>query len=209
MQKEVTYQTVNTYDTLNELTKDTKNVWLVLHGIGYLSRFFIQLFKELNPTENYIIAPQAPSKYYKGENYRKVGASWLTKENTTIDTQNILRYIDTIIEEENISDGKKLIVLGYSQGVSIASRWVSSRKILASHLIFVSGGFPKELHHEDFDFLTPQTKVSHILGESDPYFEKEKVEAEKIRVKQIIPQIIFKTHPGGHELNIQSILDLI
>ena len=81
----------------------------------------------------------------------------------------------------------------------------SSRKIHCDTLAIISGGFPRELHQEDFTFLANKTKVVHILGEQDPLFEVAKVEAEKIRVKQILPQIEFKTHPGGHELNVKSL----
>ncbi len=209
MQKEVVYQSVNTYDTLNELTNKTKNVWLVFHGIGYLSRYFIRLFESLNKDDNYFIAPQAPSKYYKGEDYRRVGASWLTKENTYGETKNVLRYIDAVIAEEKIPNHVSFIILGYSQGVSIASRWIASRNIDCDALLMVSGGFPKELHSDDFTFLSAKTKIVHILGEKDPYFEIEKVEAEKKRVQQILPQIEFLMHQGGHELDIATVKHLI
>ncbi|MEW7291898.1 alpha/beta hydrolase [Aquimarina sp. 2304DJ70-9] len=204
-EKKVSYQASNSYSTLNHLTENTKNVWLIFHGIGYLSRYFIRLFESLNPEENYFIAPQAPSKYYKGEDYRRVGSSWLTKENTKTETENVLNYIDATIKAEKIPNNTRFIVLGYSQGVSIASRWVASRKINCKDFIMISGGFPKELHKEDFTFLTDTTKITHIVGEKDPYFEIDKVEAEKIRVQQILPQIEFRTHPGGHELDIKSL----
>ena len=87
--KQVTYQSINTYETLNDLTLKTKNIWIVLHGIGYLSRYFIDFFDGLPKEENYIIAPQAPSKYYLKNEYRYVGASWLTKENTVVETKNV------------------------------------------------------------------------------------------------------------------------
>lgn len=208
MQKEVSYQSKNTYDTLNELTSDTKTVWLVFHGIGYLSRYFIRFFQNLDPVENYIIAPQAPSKYYKNNEYNRVGTSWLTKENTKTETENVLRYVDAVITEERLPKNSRLCVLGYSQGVSIASRWISSRKINCDAFLLISGGFPTELCKEDFTFLTEKTKITHILGENDPYFEKSNVVKEKIRVKEILPQITFKTHPGGHELDIKTIKDI-
>lgn len=207
-EKEISYSATNSYSTLNSLQPNTKTVWLVFHGIGYLSRYFIRLFDSLNKEDNYFIAPQAPSKYYKGDNYKKVGSSWLTKENTIAETKNILRYIDAIISEEKIPEHTRLVVLGYSQGVSIASRWVASRKINCDALVMISGGFPKELSKKDFSFLPNTTKITHILGEKDPYFEIEKVEAEKIRVQQILPQINFKTHHGGHELDIKSLTDI-
>ena len=71
----VSYETTNSYSTLNTLNDETENIWIVFHGIGYLSRYFIRLFQQLDCHKNYIIAPQAPSKYYKGEDYRKVGSS--------------------------------------------------------------------------------------------------------------------------------------
>lgn len=208
MQKEVIYTTTNTYDTLNELTDQTKTVWLVFHGIGYLSRYFIRLFQSLDPEENYIIAPQAPSKYYKNNEYKQVGSSWLTKENTQTETKNVLNYVDAVIASEKLPSTTRFIVLGYSQGVSIASRWLARRAIQPDAFVMVSGGFPRELQKEDFTYLSKTTKVTHIIGENDPYFEAAKVKAEKIRVQGILPQIEFRTHAGGHELNIDSLKNI-
>lgn len=81
-EKQVSYNITNSYCTLNERTSKTKNVWIVFHGIGYLSKYFLKYFKGLDPEENYIIAPQAASKYYLNGKYTHVGASWFTKDNT-------------------------------------------------------------------------------------------------------------------------------
>ena len=78
--KEISYQSTNSYSILNRLTQDTKNIWFVCHGMGYLSKFFIQYFKDLDPKDNYIIAPQAQSKYYIPPKFKYVGSSWLTKD---------------------------------------------------------------------------------------------------------------------------------
>ncbi len=67
------FQTTNPYGTLNAPNPKTKNVWVVFHGIGYLSRYFLRYFDGLPSEENYIIAPQAPSKYYLNNEYRHVG----------------------------------------------------------------------------------------------------------------------------------------
>jgi len=64
-EKKVIYSSSNTYSVLNNYTKKTKNVWIVFHGLGYLSKYFIKYFSKVNAEENYIIAPQAPSKYYQ------------------------------------------------------------------------------------------------------------------------------------------------
>jgi len=171
-EKEVSYSTTNSYSTLNNLTTNTKNVWFVCHGIGYLSRYFLKYFDELNPEENYIIAPQAQSKYYLGSKYRHVGASWLTKENTAKETENVMRYFDAVLAFEKLPTNINLIVLGYSQGVSVATRYVASRKLKCTQLLLLSGGIPHELTHDDFKFLEGKTNVTLLYGDKDEYLQE-------------------------------------
>ncbi|MEJ2113731.1 MAG: esterase, partial [Flavobacteriaceae bacterium] len=137
-EKEISYNITNTYSTLNTITAKTNNVWFVCHGIDYLSRYFLKYFKDLDPAENYIIAPQASSKHYLGNNYKHVGASWLTKENTVAEIDNVMRNFDAIFEAEHIPRNANLIVLGYSQGVSVALRYIAKRKLKCSHLVMMS-----------------------------------------------------------------------
>ena len=210
-EKQVIYKTTNTYETLNALSEKTKNVWIVLHGIGYLSKYFIKYFEELDPEENYIIAPQAPSKYYLKNEYRHVGASWLTKENTLTETKNVVAYLNAVREAENLPEHCRLLVFGFSQGVSIATRWVASQKVKCDDLILYAGGIPKELTFENFSFLEEiNTQVTHLVGDSDEYINEEllKQESEKIQLlfQGRAKHIIFK---GAHEIKKELIRQLI
>ncbi len=183
IEKQVLYSSTNTYNTLNEITEKTKNVWIVFHGLGYLSKYFINYFSELNAEENYIIAPQAPSKYYQDKAFKHVGASWLTRENTVLETENILNYVDAVFEKEISIKPLNLIVMGYSQGVSIATRWVASRKIQCDKLILHSGGIPIELKPTDFEFLNLSTEVIYIYGNKDPYITEARKTEEAAKWK--------------------------
>ena len=107
-EKEVSYRTVNSYSTLNERSDKTRNVWVVFHGIGYLSRYFLKYFRQLNHEKNYLIALQAPSKYYLNGKYEHVGASWATRENTETDIKNVLAYLDEIYIEEDLRHAPNL-----------------------------------------------------------------------------------------------------
>ena len=181
IENEVSYQATNSYSTLNNLSSTTKNVWVVCHGIGYLSRYFLKYFDILKSDENYVIALQAPSKYYIGTNYKHVGASWLTKENTQKETQNVMRYFDAVLKREKIPNDINLIVLGYSQGVSIASRYVARKKLNCNHLVLLSGRIPRELEPQNFNFLTKETKISLIYGDQDEYLnEKMMIEERRL-----------------------------
>lgn len=207
-EKEISYTTTNSYSTLNRLTEATKNVWFVCHGLGYLSRYFLKYFKSLNPDENYIIAPQAPNKYYLKSNFKHVGSCWLTKENTAKDSENVMQYFDAVFENESIPESKNLIVFGYSQGVSVAMRYVAKRQMQCAKLVLHSGGIPKELEADDFTFLNTEVKL--ICGNNDVFLNEERLQSE-IKKAQLLFEnklevIMFD---GNHEVNVDIIKRLV
>ncbi|MFD0975795.1 alpha/beta hydrolase [Salinimicrobium gaetbulicola] len=207
-EKEVSYKATNTYSTLNTYSDKTKNVWAVFHGIGYLSKYFLKYFRHLNQQENYIIAPQAPSKYYLNGKYEHVGASWATRENTEMEIENVLAYLDELYKEEDLENAPNLILFGYSQGVSVVSRWVARRKIQCSQMIFNSGRLPNELTPQDFTFLE-NTKVRFIYGTEDPFVNREFLESEENRIRELFPKNLkFMPFDGGHEVNKEMISKL-
>ena len=209
IEKEVSYTAKNTYHTLNKLTEKTKNVWIVFHGMGYLSKYFINYFSELNAEENYIIAPQAPSKYYQDKAFKHVGASWLTRENTQTETENILNFVDAVFEKEKSVAFPKLIVLGYSQGVSIATRWVASRKIQCDKLILHSGGIPKELQVVDFEFLKSSSKVIYIYGNKDQYITEARKTEEQLKGSELFQsRLNIEVFDGIHEVSKEFLLKI-
>lgn len=202
LEKQVSYLSTNTYNTLNSYSSKTKNIWLVFHGMGYLSRYFIKYFENLDTEENFIIAPQAPSKYYQGKNFKHVGASWLTRENTMNDTVNILTYVDAVFKAEIPDNRHRFIVLGYSQGVSIACRWLSSRKIQCDQLVLHSGGIPKELNPDDFSYMSSNTKVTYLYGDKDQYITEARITGEELTANSLfggrLKTLVFN---GIHEVN--------
>ena len=200
-EKKVSYTTTNSYSTRNKLTSATKNVWFCCHGLGFLSRYFIQYFNGLDADENYIIAPQAPSKYYQKSDFKHVGASWLTREETQQETENVLNYLDAVFASEEIPEDKRLILLGYSQGVSVAMRWLASRKLNVDTLVIHSGGIPKELSPQDFEFLTT-TQVELWYGTEDEYLTEKRIYEETRRAKEMFGEAL-KIIPfeGKHVVN--------
>jgi len=208
-EKKVSYTTSNSYSTLNTLNSDTETIWIVFHGMGYLSTFFINYFKVLDTNTNFIIAPQAPSKYYQDSKFKHVGSSWLTRENTQVETENILTYIDAIAKNEGVANAKNIVVLGYSQGVSIATRWVSSRKIQCKHLVLHSGGIPTELKASDFSFLNKNIPVTYLYGNKDQYItEARKTEQLLLGNNLFGERLRVHKFEGIHEVNTNFIKNM-
>ncbi len=208
-EKEILYKISNSYSTLNTLSESTKNVWFVCHGMGYLSRYFLKYFKGLDAEENYIIAPQAQSKYYIPPAFKHVGASWLTKENTLKETENVMRYFDAVLEAEQLPNDVNLIVVGYSQGVSVAMRYIARRQLQCNQLVLMSGGIPKELVADDFKLLK-NTKVTMIYGTHDEYLNEERMQYESERVYELFGnEVTIIPFDGKHIVNVELIHNLV
>lgn len=122
MVKTISYQHTNSYEILNPIIETTENIWVCFHGLGYLAQFFKKYFTGLDPLKNAVLVLQAPSKYYLGSNFKHVGSSWLTRVDTDQEMKNNLNYIDAVLHEEGLNHDKRLVLMGYSQGVSIATR---------------------------------------------------------------------------------------
>jgi len=206
-EKEISYKSTNTYSTLNEFSDKTEYVWFVCHGMGYLSRYFLKYFKELDPELNYIISPQAQSKYYIPPKFKHVGASWLTRENTVIENENVIRYFDSIFETEPALNSRKLIVLGYSQGVSVAMRYLAKRQLQCEHLVLHSGGIPIELKQSEFKYFNG--KPTLIYGNKDEYLTEERVIEQTKMAKNLFGENLkIIEFEGVHEVNVEFIKSL-
>ncbi|MEO9511585.1 MAG: esterase [Flavobacteriaceae bacterium] len=211
MEKTISYTSKNTYVTLNTITSRTKNVWFVFHGIGYLSKYFIKYFERLDADENYIVAPQAPSKYYLKNEYKYVGASWLTKENTASEIDNILNYVDAVFDAEQIPTNLNLILFGFSQGVSVVTRWMTLRKIECSALILYSGIIPKELKEDDFSYVNlNKTKIKVVFGKNDEFLKPSRLHSEKAKIDNLFNgKAAIIMFDGAHEIKQEVIKSLI
>ncbi|MGB3775387.1 MAG: esterase [Leeuwenhoekiella sp.] len=202
--KQVNYQSTNTYSTLNSFSGKTRNIWFVCHGLGYLSDYFIKYFDHLDKAENYIVAPQAPAKYYQDKSFKYVGASWFTREDLEQEKQNVLHYMNAVYNfeiEPRIHEDINLVLFGYSQGVSVITRWAAYAKITCQTLLLHSGGIPKELTPSSFEGFNAERIVS-AYGLKDEYLTKERMQTEFSIYKnlwkgkmEIIP------FDGKHEVN--------
>lgn len=204
LEKQVEYTQKNSYSTLNDFNSETRNIWMVCHGLGYLTPFFIKHFEHLDARENYIIAPQAPSKYYQDKSFKYVGASWFTRKYLEQETKNITNYLSAVYNEEIRSrktEKHRLILFGYSQGVSAITRWVAHSGIPCDSLLLHSGGLPKELNSNHFDHLS-EKKIVLAYGSEDEYLKGERLKNELRHYEKVFGQNFEKyVFEGKHEVN--------
>ncbi len=195
------------YYTMNQLTDDTKYIWIIFHGYGQLAKHFIKRFDVFNPKEHFIIAPQGLSRMYVGTAYQKIGASWMTRELRETEINNYLHYLDTVFEAEvSLSDQQNLRVhlLGFSQGVATLSRWAVHRQLAFDQFIIWAGTFPPEITSDQLRFVAErkQAELVAVVGDQDQLVKEETLTEQMSLLQQLTgKQVRLELFPGKHELN--------
>lgn len=100
--------------------------------------------------------------------------------------------------------------MGYSQGVSIVTRWLAHSKVDCSHLVLHSGGIPTELVASDFEFLNADTAIRLVYGTTDPYINEERLNEQKEMANRLFKHNLeILPFEGAHVVNEAFINHLI
>lgn len=196
------------YYTKNELNSDTERIWVVFHGYGQLSEFFIRKFDGLDPKKNFIIAPQGLSKYYLDGVYGRVGASWMTKEDRLTEIENQYKYIDAVLNQYDLG-GKELIYFGFSQGTATMGRYAAHAKIPFNKMIIWAGTFPPDTSPKDWEYLTGNEEVHYYTSKEDIYFKEEMISQQNETVRKALgksPELHW--YEGGHKVITEIVNEL-
>ena len=163
------------YFTLGSLSEQTETLWFVCHGYGQLANYFLRKFEILADDKTLIIAPEALSRFYLEGNGGKAGASWMTKEARLDEIEDYLSYLNAVFEQVTVGNDPsrfKINVLGFSQGVATASRWVTSGAVRADKLILYAGLLPDDLDQEKAQVLLNNLQLSLVFGTDDELIRK-------------------------------------
>lgn len=164
------------YYQIGEANPSIKKVWMVFHGYAMLSEFFIKKFEVLNDGETLVIAPEALNRFYITENFSRVGASWMTKEDRENDIIENNRYIESLYQNIVSQIGHSnfdLNVLGFSQGSPTACRWVFSSSLKVKNLLIWAGDIPKDTLTQENKAKWKTIKTHLVMGKKDHLIPEE------------------------------------
>ncbi len=197
----ISFEFSSSYITYNKLTDNTENIWIVFHGYGQLSKYFIRRFDVLDGDKNYIIAPQGLSKFYVDHDYKNVGASWLTKEDRGSDLLNQQKYLIKLMDELKLKiDFSKIKVnlFGFSQGVSALTRLLMNYNMKVNNVIIWAGWVPDEFFNINKDVLK-DTNLFFVVGNKDKYYNNPIIKGYLKKFKNILnKKIDYFVFNGGH-----------
>lgn len=175
MQHEIKVSRTAHYHTIGEGNTDVTTIWFVLHGYGYMAKYFIKKFNPIATDNNLIIAPEGLSKFYlNGVGYDgKMGASWMTADNREDEIEDQINYLnqlyDVVVKKHPRA---KINVVGFSQGGATASRWIADGKAKCDNIILWSSAFPEDL---DLKSLPKQSNTFVLFGDDDKYINEQQI----------------------------------
>ena len=134
------------YYTVGTLNENTKEVWFVIHGYAQLAKDILKKFETINNDQIFFIAPEGLNKFYSRGFAGNPVASWMSSEDRMNEIKDYCNYLNQLFLSFEL-DKKPQIrinILGFSQGVTTASRWIESSDYNYHHFVLYAGDIAKE-----------------------------------------------------------------
>jgi len=187
------------------------DLWFVCHGYGQLASRFLERFRPIE-AGRCIVAPEGLSRFYLTESptERRVGASWMTREDRLHEIDDYVRYLDGLYAMVVPRDAR-VTALGFSQGTATACRWTAIGSSRVDRLIVWGGEVPPDLDLTDTRVAERlrAAKLTLVFGTRDQLFTPKIIAATESRLRE--QKIPYELVPfeGGHDIDEATLRRLI
>ena len=187
-------------------------LWYVLHGYRQTAARFLSRFTTIATDSRMVVAPEALNRFYLGSEPGRhgpesmVGATWMTREDREFEIQDYVRYLDALAEGVGLISSTT--VLGFSQGVATAARWIVLGRIQPDRLILWGDYLPPDLDMELASSALKNTELVIVKGSEDPALDEESTMKEEERLKRFGITYQVLVYSGGHEIDPQALSQL-
>jgi len=168
-----------------------------------------------------VVAPEALSRFYiesevgPHDAESRVGATWMTRADREHEIRDYVEYLDRVAGEVLSggsgsamgaeapdavpldAGGRRVVVLGFSQGAETASRWVTWGRIRPDELVLWGGGLAADLPGGDVRDALDGVRVRLVSGSDDRWGQQRGADTEdRLREVGIEPERV--RFEGGH-----------
>ncbi|MEZ4422546.1 MAG: hypothetical protein R3E98_04000 [Gemmatimonadota bacterium] len=186
---------------------EARDAWIVLHGYRQLAGRFLRRFAPLVDQGVRVVAPEGLSRFYLDDDggphgpEARIGATWMTREDRDAEIRDYVRYLDRVWQERLPAAVERVTVLGFSQGVHTAARWLSFGRGAPARLVLWGAGLPGDL---DLDAVQPRWREVDVVlvhGASDPAHPQAGRARDDARLRGAGIAFRRLEHPGGHRID--------
>lgn len=210
-EKHISIQKSARYFTQGEPNFLVKNVWICLHGYGQLVRYFSRNFAALQQPERYFVFPEGPHKFYLAGTNGRVGASWMTKEDRLTDIADQFAFLEPLAKQivGQFKQPVRLHVLGFSQGVATALRWLSQSEIDAQTCVCWAGSFPPDIDYKLQRNKFATMRMHACFGDDDAYISEADAQNLLAQMHEQNIEITPHFYAGKHKIYPDLLADIM
>ncbi len=196
------------YALLEPTDGPVTEVWFVLHGYNQLAHRFIHYFEGLRGPGRCIVAPEGLHRHYLGPDNERVGASWMTKEDRQTDIGDYVTYLDTLYGQFVQTRSAKAIVLGFSQGVHTACRWIAFGQAAFTKAVLWGADPPSDLDLRAHREVFSASDLHFVAGRDDEWLQGSRLRAAHERLHEAGIPFTPVEFPGGHRMDRSTLKTL-
>jgi len=199
------------YLTQGEI-EGASDVWFVLHGYSQLAATFLRWFEPVATPGRLLVAPEGLSRsYFEEHGTRRVGASWMTKEDRDAEVDDYVQYLERLAGRIRlgVAGEPRIEIHGFSQGAATACRWAALGSFRADRLVLWSNGVPPDLPLDRYGDRLIRSGLTIVMGNRDKYHSEASIEAELARLASagVHPRVI--RFDGGHRVDGPTLKALV
>ena len=124
----------------------------------------------------------------------------MTSEDRLDEINDYVNYLDSLVEDLHLPANVKIGILGFSQGVATASRWVAKGRVKPGHVILYAGVFPPDLDPGFDSQRWKNTGIDVLIGNADAFYRVQDFRQTYTGLQKINPLVKFHEFEGGHEI---------
>ncbi|MEM7370689.1 MAG: dienelactone hydrolase family protein [Bacteroidota bacterium] len=193
---------------LGSPSENTRTVWIVFHGYRQLAWYFIKKFTSILDKQTVVAAPEGLSRFYL-EGHKRVGASWMTKEDRLNEIEDQQTYLNQALKEIKAlfpapGQGPRICVLGFSQGAATAWRWILKQQIdIDAFVIWASQ--PPEEYSPEMDRCLASIPFYFVYGTKDQFISPEKGQELVSQLSGRYSNLQVLSFDGTHDLDAETL----
>ncbi len=204
------------YAVLGHPGPSVRDVWMVCHGHAQLAKNFVERFRVIDAPDRVIVAPEALNHYYLDGGFRgassRVGATWMTTEDREAEIEDYVAYLDELHDEifRLVPRAQsRLTVLGFSQGVATAARWVAAGKANPDRVVLWAGSLPTELSESGAKRLMGGGDALRIVvGDADQFITPKILDTQITMLDSLGVSPAVMRFRGGHEIDGPTLVSI-
>lgn len=184
------------------------DVWIVLHGYAQLASTFIEQFDFMVDHNTAVIAPEGLHRFYRRGFNGEVVASWMTKEDRLNDILDYVSFLNAV-HAQFTNPRQRVNILGFSQGVATACRWLAESDLIPSNIVLWAGTFPSDITLEPGESVFNNTRTFLAYDSEDPFRTEESWNKQLVFFEKMGIQPELFEYEGKHSIPKPHLIRLI